>query len=121
MSPLPERARAVVRVEPNHAACYWQAISATLVRLGAPEAHLEVSVVDVARAPDAAGSHLVLLQMSSAELDQATLESAIRETHLGCEGSMHQPGPNVESHVTVSWPLGAPLDQTIEAPLRPES
>ena len=121
MSPSPERARAVVRVEPNHAACYWQAISATLVQLGAPQAQLEVSVVDVAHEPDGEGSHLVLLQMSSAALDQDTLEAAIRETRLLCEGSVHRPVGDVAADVTVHWPLGIPLDQTIEAPLRPET
>ena len=128
-----ERARATIQVEPNHAACYWQAISETLIRIGAQHAHLEISVVDVALAP---GSQEIVLQMSSVDLDQATLQAAIDQTILTCAGSTHQPGDEVEqpgaSHpsasnapftvrpgVTVSWPLDARLDRTIEAPLRP--
>jgi hypothetical protein len=117
----PERARAVIHVEPNHAACYWRAISATLTRLGPERAHLEINVVDVAHSPGAPESQLVVLEMSSADLDQATLESAMRETHLTCRGDMHAPVPAIPTGmgVTVSWPLIMPPDQTIEAPIRP--
>jgi hypothetical protein len=115
----PERARAVIEVEPNHAACYWQAISATLKQLGAQHAHLEISVVDVPRSAGEPNSPLVLLEMSSADLDQPTLDAAVRETSLECGGNAHQPGLQAAAGMTVSWPLDARFDQTIEAPLRP--
>ena len=115
----PERARAVIQVEPNHAACYWQAISATLKQLGAQHAHLEISVVDVPRAADAPSSPLVLLEMSSADLDQTILDAAVQQTILECGGNAHQPGLHTVAGMTVSWPLDQRFDQTIEAPLRP--
>ncbi len=135
---VPERARAVVQVEPNHAACYWRAISETLTQLGAQSGHLEISVVE-APPPTAAAARLVVLEMSSMDLDQATLDAAVRRTHPACatgaaEASPAQPHVepasafstldeplNGRSAVTVSWPLGQHHDQTLDAPLRQSS
>jgi hypothetical protein len=135
-----ERARAVVEVEPNHAACYWQVISETLTQLGAQGSHLEISVVDKAKA-HGAGAQLVLLELSSPDLDQATLDAAIRRAHPACtprarvveSGDPVDPEPlpaEVEWHtvvaplsrgpsVTISAPLGSRHDQTVHAPLVP--
>jgi hypothetical protein len=117
----PERARAVIQVEPKHAACYWQAMSETLRQLGAQQAHLEISVVDVPRTAGEPSSPLVLLEMSSGDLDQATLDAAVGQTILECGGNAHQPGLHSAAGMTVSWPLDARFDQTIEAPLRPSA
>jgi hypothetical protein len=138
----PERARAVVEVEPNHAACYWQVISERLTQLGAQGSRLEVSVVDKASV-QGTGAQLVLLEMSSTDLDQAMLDAAIRQARPACaprarvveSGRGLDAGPlpaAVEWHtvvapltpqpsVTVSAPLSGRHDQTVHAPLVPVS
>ena len=74
--------------------------------------------------------------MSSVDLDQATLDAAVRQTQPACvTGAAGPPttpthgGPssafstleeplNGRSVVTVSWPLGRRHDQTLDAPLQ---
>src|SRR5437764_5286799 len=77
-----------------------------------------------------------MLEMSSSDLDQATLDAALSQTHPACvedaggrASARTHAGPtsafntldeplNGRSLITVSWPLGR-HDQTMDAPLHP--
>jgi signal peptidase I len=121
----------VVRVAPDHAACYWQAMSEVLARLGAQDAHVEISVLEPTRKPvEETTQALVELEMRSADLAQSMLDDAVRQTRPLCGTTGHRAAPWTDAEgplhesadgnmSTLVAPLSARADVTVRAPLTP--
>ncbi|MBV9896908.1 MAG: signal peptidase I [Chloroflexi bacterium] len=121
-------ARAVIRVVPDRAACYWKAISEVLERAGAQTSNLEVNVLEPSPESAQGARQGVDLEMRCAGLDQAVLDEAVRYACSVCDGaaqSARTDSPSKQSTNGESKTRWAPVEagprSTVEEPLLPRA
>jgi signal peptidase I len=121
-------ARAVVRVVPIRAACYWRAISEVLDSIGAPTANLEVNVLEPSTESAQGMPQNVELEIRCSGLEQSVLDDAVRHACSVCDGAVppvpseaRDRSPASERGETRWAPIGAGPRSTIEEPLLPRA